>query len=117
MYMRELDERKLERAVALDKVTTRQTIKVTVMSNQLVISLISLRYELNWQDKLWRRFLYSYLQEGSLPKISLPAQGRDYTQDVDSDQESLGNMFTENRRGQARMRRHTLPPILAEAEP
>uniref|UniRef100_A0A3B5L489 Kinesin-like protein n=1 Tax=Xiphophorus couchianus TaxID=32473 RepID=A0A3B5L489_9TELE len=81
MYMRELDERKLERAVALDKVTTRQTIK-----------------------------------EGSLPKISLPGQGRDYTQDVDSDQESLGNMFTENRRGQARMRRHTLPPILPEAE-
>ncbi|XP_014329591.1 kinesin-like protein KIF19 [Xiphophorus maculatus] len=82
MYMRELDERKLERAVALDKVTTRQTIK-----------------------------------EGSLPKISLPGHGHDYTQDVDSDQESLGNMFTENRRGQARMRRHTLPPILPEAEP
>uniref|UniRef100_A0A3P9NWW9 Kinesin-like protein n=1 Tax=Poecilia reticulata TaxID=8081 RepID=A0A3P9NWW9_POERE len=73
MYMRELDERKLERAVALDK-------------------------------------------EGSLPKISLPGQGRDYTQDVDSDQESLRDMFAENRRGQARMRRHTLPPILPEAE-
>lgn len=114
MYMRELDERKLERAVALDKVTTRQTIKVTVMSNQLVKML---RHELNWQGKFWRCFLYSYLQEGSLPKISLPGQGRDYTQDIDSDQESLGNMFTENRRGQARMRRHTLPPILPEAEP
>ncbi|KAM4715910.1 kinesin-like protein KIF19 [Anableps anableps] len=81
MYMRELDERKLERAVALDKVTTRQTIK-----------------------------------EGSLPKISLPGQGRDYTQDVDSDQESVRNMFTDNRRGQAKMRRHTLPPILPETE-
>ncbi|MEQ2215146.1 hypothetical protein XENOCAPTIV_028305, partial [Xenoophorus captivus] len=63
MYMRELDERKLERAVALDKVTTKQTIK-----------------------------------EGSLPKISLPGQGRDYTQDVDSDQESVRNMLTDNRR-------------------
>lgn len=29
MYMRELDERKLERAMALEKVTTRYTIKVT----------------------------------------------------------------------------------------
>ena len=28
MYMRELDERKLDRAMALDKVTTRHTIKV-----------------------------------------------------------------------------------------
>ncbi|MEQ2251012.1 Kinesin-like protein kif19 [Ilyodon furcidens] len=82
MYMRELDERKLERAVALDKVTTKQTIK-----------------------------------EGSLPKISLPGQGRDYTQDVDSDQESVRNMLTDNRRGQAKIRRHTLPPILPEAEP
>ncbi|XP_038155209.1 kinesin-like protein KIF19 isoform X2 [Cyprinodon tularosa] len=81
-YMRELDERKLERAVALDKVTTRQTIK-----------------------------------EGSLPKISLPTQGRDYTLDADSDQGSVRNMFTDTRRGQAKMRRHTLPPILPEAEP
>lgn len=31
MYMRELDERKLDRAMALDKVTTRHTIKVTCM--------------------------------------------------------------------------------------
>lgn len=28
VYMRELDERKLDRAMALDKVTTRHTIKV-----------------------------------------------------------------------------------------
>lgn len=28
MYMRELDERKLDRAMALDKVTTRHPIKV-----------------------------------------------------------------------------------------
>ncbi|CAN9508705.1 unnamed protein product [Ophioblennius macclurei] len=78
-YMRELDERKLDRAVALDKATTRHTIK-----------------------------------EGSLPRISLPNQGRDNTQDVDSDQESVRN--TDNRRGQAKIRRHTLPPILPEPE-
>lgn len=29
MYMRELDDRKLEKAIALEKVTIRQTIKVT----------------------------------------------------------------------------------------
>ncbi|XP_069373636.1 kinesin-like protein KIF19 [Paralichthys olivaceus] len=81
IYMRELDERKLDRAVALDKVTTRHTIK-----------------------------------EGSLPKITLPGQGRDNTQDVDSDQESVRNMCPDNRRGQAKIRRHTLPPILREPE-
>uniref|UniRef100_A0A3B4ZR18 Kinesin-like protein n=1 Tax=Stegastes partitus TaxID=144197 RepID=A0A3B4ZR18_9TELE len=72
MYMRELDERKLDRAMALDK--------------------------------------------GSLPKITLPGQGRDNTQDVDSDQESVRNMCSESRRGQAKIRRHTLPPILPEPE-
>ncbi|XP_017289214.1 kinesin-like protein KIF19 isoform X1 [Kryptolebias marmoratus] len=82
MYLRELDERKLERAMALEKQTTRYTIK-----------------------------------EGSLPKIALPGQGRDFTQDVDSDQESVRNMCSDNRRGQARIRRHTLPPILPESEP
>ncbi|XP_018521516.1 LOW QUALITY PROTEIN: kinesin-like protein KIF19 [Lates calcarifer] len=81
MYMRELDERKLDRAMALDKVTTRHTIK-----------------------------------EGSLPKITLPNQGRDNMQDMDSDQESLRNMCIDNRRGQAKIRRHTLPPILPEPE-
>lgn len=81
MYMRELDERKLDRAMALDKVTTRHTIK-----------------------------------EGSLPKITLPGQGRDNMQDVDSDQESVRNMCSDNRRGQAKIRRHTLPPILPEPE-
>ena len=36
MYMRELDERKLDRAMALDKVTTRHTIKVTPhLTNQI----------------------------------------------------------------------------------
>ncbi|XP_060951492.1 kinesin-like protein KIF19 [Limanda limanda] len=78
IYMRELEERKLDRAMALDKVTTRHTIK-----------------------------------EGSLPKITLPGHN---TQDVDSDQESVRNMFPDNRRGQAKIRRHTLPPILREPE-
>ncbi|TDG97820.1 hypothetical protein EPR50_G00211840 [Perca flavescens] len=81
MYMRELDERKLDRAMALDKVTTRHTIK-----------------------------------EGSLPKITLPGQGRDNMQDMDSDQESVRNMCSDNRQGQAKIRRHTLPPILPEPE-
>ncbi|XP_053197523.1 kinesin-like protein KIF19 [Scomber japonicus] len=81
MYMRELDERKLDRAMALDKVTTRHTIK-----------------------------------EGSLPKITLPGHGRDNMQDMDSDQESVRNMCSDNRRGQAKIRRHTLPPILPEPE-
>ncbi|XP_047464308.1 kinesin-like protein KIF19 isoform X2 [Mugil cephalus] len=81
VYMRELDERKLDRAMALDKVTTRHTIK-----------------------------------EGSLPKITLPVQGRDNTLDMDSDQESVRNMCTDSRRGQAKIRRHTLPPILPEPE-
>ncbi|XP_026171495.1 kinesin-like protein KIF19 [Mastacembelus armatus] len=81
MYMRELDERKLDRAMALDKVTTRHTIK-----------------------------------EGSLPKIALPIQGRDNMQDLDSDQESVRNMRSDNRHGQTKNRRHTLPPILPEPE-
>lgn len=81
MYMRELDERKLERAIALEKVNIRQTIK-----------------------------------EVSLPKIALPGQGRDNVQDVDSDQESIRNMCSDNRRGQTKIRRHTLPPILPEPE-
>ena len=55
-------------------------------------------------------------QEGSLPKITLPGQGRDNTQDMDSDQESVRNMCSDNRRGQAKIRRHTLPPILHEPE-
>uniref|UniRef100_A0A7N8X2M2 Kinesin-like protein n=1 Tax=Mastacembelus armatus TaxID=205130 RepID=A0A7N8X2M2_9TELE len=66
MYMRELDERKLDRAMALDKVTTRHTIK------------------------------------GSLPKIALPIQGRDNMQDLDSDQESVRNMRSDNRHGQTK---------------
>ncbi|KAM6896971.1 LOW QUALITY PROTEIN: kinesin-like protein KIF19 [Xenentodon cancila] len=82
MYMRELDERKLDRAMALDKVTSRYTMK-----------------------------------EGSLPKITLPVQGNDNMQDIDSDQESVRYMCADNRRGQAKMRRHTLPPILPEPEP
>nr|XP_020469524.1 kinesin-like protein KIF19 isoform X1 [Monopterus albus] len=81
MYMRELDERKLDRAMALDKMTTRHTIK-----------------------------------EGSLPKITLPNHGRDNLQDIDSDQESVNNMCSDNRRDHAKIRRHTLPPILPELE-
>ncbi|XP_054860432.1 kinesin-like protein KIF19 [Amphiprion ocellaris] len=81
MYLRELDERKLDRAMALDKVTTRHTIK-----------------------------------EGSLPRITLPGPGRDNMQDVDSDQENVRNTCPDNRRGHAKIRRHTLPPILPEPE-
>ncbi|XP_061787853.1 kinesin-like protein KIF19 [Nerophis lumbriciformis] len=81
IYTRELDERKLDRAVALDKVTTRHTIK-----------------------------------GGSLPKIALPAQNRDAIQDLDSDQESVRNTCADERRGQAKLRRHTLPPILPEPD-
>ncbi|XP_071394416.1 kinesin-like protein KIF19 isoform X4 [Centroberyx affinis] len=84
MYMRELDERNLDRAMALDKVTIGRTIKVA--------------------------------PEGSLPKITLPSRGRDPLLDMDSDQESVRNMGSDNRRGQAKVRRHTLPPILPEPE-
>ncbi|XP_028264248.1 kinesin-like protein KIF19 [Parambassis ranga] len=78
MYIRELDERKLDRAMALDKATTKHTIR-----------------------------------EGSLPKIALP---RDNMQDVDSDQESVRNVRAQSKRGPAKIRRHTLPPILPEPE-
>ncbi|XP_056153497.1 kinesin-like protein KIF19 [Lampris incognitus] len=81
LYMRELDERNLDRAMALDKATIGRTIK-----------------------------------EGSLPKIALPSRCRDPLQDLDSDQESVRNMGSDNRQGQARVRRHTLPPILPEFE-
>ncbi|RVE59849.1 hypothetical protein OJAV_G00192520 [Oryzias javanicus] len=81
MYMRELDDRKLDRVMALDKMSIRHTIK-----------------------------------DASLPRIALPVLGNDSMQDIDSDQDSLRNM-SDNNRGQARMRRHTLPPILPEPEP
>lgn len=58
----------------------------------------------------------SYVQEGSLPKIAPHGQGRENVQDVDSDQESVRNMCSDSRRGQAKVRRHTLPPILPEPE-
>lgn len=83
MYMRELDERKLDRAMALDKVTAGHSVK-----------------------------------DGSLPKISLPRPARDGVQDVDSDQESVRNVCSDSRGGggQAKLRRHTLPPIISQAE-
>ena len=55
-----------------------------------------------------------FLQEGSLPKISLPLHSRDQDQDMDSDQESLRNVRLE--RGTIKTRRHTLPPILPQTE-
>ncbi|XP_008312558.1 kinesin-like protein KIF19 [Cynoglossus semilaevis] len=82
IYMRELDERKLDRAMALDKTMTSR----------------------------------HALKEGSLPKITLSSQGRNNTQDLDSDQESVRNMCSDNRRGPGKIRRHTLPPILPEPE-
>lgn len=58
---------------------------------------------------------FHLFQDGSLPRIALPVLGSDSMQDIDSDQDSLRNM-SDNNRGQARMRRHTLPPILPEPE-
>lgn len=103
VYMRELDERKLERAVALDKVTSRQTVQVQLSAPPR------------------RRILSSSpprcsVQDGSLPKISLHGHGRDNVQEVDSDQESVRNASSDNRRAQIKARRHTLPPILPEPE-
>lgn len=109
MYMRELDERKLDRAMALDKVTTRHTIKVTRMKT--ISDTITHR-----PRRILKQMIRSHFQEGSLPRITLPGQGRDNVQDVDSDQESVRNMCSDNRRGQAKIRRHTLPPILPEAD-
>ncbi|XP_031417392.1 kinesin-like protein KIF19 [Clupea harengus] len=80
MYMRELDEKSLDRIMALDKVTGRT------------------------------------LKEGSLPKITLPSRGRDPLQELDSDQESVRTLGSDSRRGRAKIRRHTLPPILPEPE-
>ncbi|XP_063076853.1 kinesin-like protein KIF19 [Engraulis encrasicolus] len=80
MYMRELDERSLDRIVALDKVTGRT------------------------------------LKAGPLPKITLASRGRDPLQELDSDQESVRTLGSDHRRGRAKIRRHTLPPILPEPE-
>uniref|UniRef100_A0A3P8WA82 Kinesin-like protein n=1 Tax=Cynoglossus semilaevis TaxID=244447 RepID=A0A3P8WA82_CYNSE len=80
IYMRELDERKLDRAMALDKtMTSRHALKVQSSPTSLII-------------------------------ITLVAL------DLDSDQESVRNMCSDNRRGPGKIRRHTLPPILPEPE-
>ncbi|XP_016381116.1 kinesin-like protein KIF19 isoform X2 [Sinocyclocheilus rhinocerous] len=80
MYMKEMDEKNLDRVVALDKFTIRT------------------------------------LKEGSLPKITLPSRGRDPLQEMDSDQESVRTLGSDNREGQTKLRRHTLPPILPEPD-
>ncbi|XP_065118911.2 kinesin-like protein KIF19 [Paramisgurnus dabryanus] len=80
MYMKEMDEKNLDRVVALDKFTIRT------------------------------------LKEGSLPKISLPSRGRDPLQEMDSDQESVRTLGSDNRQGRTKVRRHTLPPILPESD-
>ncbi|KAM6951234.1 kinesin-like protein KIF19 [Aplochiton taeniatus] len=80
IYMRELEERNLDQAVALEKLTGH-TIK-----------------------------------DGSLPKITLPSRGRDPLHDLDSDQESVRTLGSENGRSRTKARRHTLPPILPEPE-
>jgi len=47
----------------------------------------------------------------------MPSRGRDPLQDADSDQESVRNVASSNRYcSQAKVRRHTLPPILHEPE-
>uniref|UniRef100_A0A671KSQ6 Kinesin-like protein n=1 Tax=Sinocyclocheilus anshuiensis TaxID=1608454 RepID=A0A671KSQ6_9TELE len=49
---------------------------------------------------------------GSLPKITLPSRGRDPLQEMDSDQESVRTLGSDNREGQTKLRRHTLQQIL-----
>uniref|UniRef100_A0A8C1RC21 Kinesin-like protein n=1 Tax=Cyprinus carpio TaxID=7962 RepID=A0A8C1RC21_CYPCA len=80
MYMKEMDEKNLDRVVALDKFTIRT------------------------------------LKDGSLPKITLPSRGRDPLQEMDSDQESVHTLGSDNREGRTKLRRHTLPPILPEPD-
>uniref|UniRef100_A0A8C2JGM4 Kinesin-like protein n=1 Tax=Cyprinus carpio TaxID=7962 RepID=A0A8C2JGM4_CYPCA len=80
MYMKEMDEKNLDRVVALDKFTVRT------------------------------------LKESSLPKITLPSRGRDPLQEMDSDQESVRTLGSDNREGRTKLRRHTLPPILSEPD-
>uniref|UniRef100_A0A9J7ZBW9 Kinesin-like protein n=1 Tax=Cyprinus carpio carpio TaxID=630221 RepID=A0A9J7ZBW9_CYPCA len=80
MYMKEMDEKNLDRVVALDKFTVRT------------------------------------LKESSLPKITLPSRGRDPLQEMDSDQESVRTLGSDNREGRTKLRRHTLPPILPEPD-
>ncbi|XP_068161700.1 kinesin-like protein KIF19 [Antennarius striatus] len=80
-YSRELDERKADRPMVLEKVTNRHAIK-----------------------------------EGSLPKITLRNQFQDSMQDTDSDQESVRNMGSDNRRSQVKNCKQILPPILPEPD-
>lgn len=80
IYMKEMDEKNLDRVVALDKFTIRT------------------------------------LKEGSLPKITLPSRGRDPLLEMDSDQESVRTLGSDNRQGRTKVRRHTLPPILPESD-
>uniref|UniRef100_A0A8C1F1J6 Kinesin-like protein n=1 Tax=Cyprinus carpio carpio TaxID=630221 RepID=A0A8C1F1J6_CYPCA len=54
--------------------------------------------------------------DGSLPKITLPSRGRDPLQEMDSDQESVHTLGSDNREGRTKLRRHTLPPILPEPD-
>uniref|UniRef100_A0A8C1PXP7 Kinesin-like protein n=1 Tax=Cyprinus carpio TaxID=7962 RepID=A0A8C1PXP7_CYPCA len=51
----------------------------------------------------------------SLPKITLPSRGRDPLQEMDSDQESVRTLGSDNREGRTKLRRHTLPPILPDS--
>ncbi|CAL8260243.1 unnamed protein product [Arctogadus glacialis] len=81
VYIRELDEGNLDRAVALDKVPIGQPTR-----------------------------------EGSLPKITVPGRARGPFTDLDSDQDSGRTVGSSTRRGQAKLRRHTLPPILPDPE-
>ncbi|XP_016424868.1 kinesin-like protein KIF19 [Sinocyclocheilus rhinocerous] len=80
MYMKEMDEKNLDRVVALDKFTIRT------------------------------------LKDGSLPKITLPSRGCDPLQEMDSDQDSVHTLGSDNREGRTKLRRHTLPPILPEPD-
>lgn len=104
MYVRELDDRKLDRAVALDRMSSRSSVKVELEPSAVHLSVPS-SATLPWS-----------VQDGSLPKIALHAHARDNVQEVDSDQESVRNTSSDNRQAQTKVRRHTLPPILPESE-
>ncbi|KTG01056.1 hypothetical protein cypCar_00023501 [Cyprinus carpio] len=62
------------------------------------------------------KFTVRTLKESSLPKITLPSRGRDPLQEMDSDQESVRTLGSDNREGRTKLRRHTLPPILPEPD-
>lgn len=105
MYARELDDRKLERAVAMERMSGRRCAKVRLQTGPRGRTGLSLTSSSP-----------VVFQDGSLPKIAPHGHARDNLQEVDSDQESARNTSSDNRQPQTKGRRHTLPPIFPEAE-